>query len=110
MKLNALTLEIKELILEKKFNASKIDGALRYFKFIHIMLFIIFSIFTLTDYLVNTLKGNLAIEYIVICIILLNIVLLSFTKYMETNYYSLSPIVIGIASYIYLFTRGSHCN
>jgi phospholipid-translocating ATPase len=53
MKLKPFTLEIKDLILDKKFNTLKREIALNYFKFLLIIIFIFFGTFVLVDYLVE---------------------------------------------------------
>lgn len=53
MKLNPRNIEMKELILEKKFKSAKLKSSIGYFRFFFIAMFIYLSIYTLTDYLVG---------------------------------------------------------
>jgi phospholipid-translocating ATPase len=71
MKLKPYTLEIKDLMLDKKFNALKKQVALTYFKLLLILIFIFFSTFTLVNYILGELENYYALEYLLINIVIL---------------------------------------
>jgi hypothetical protein len=96
MKLKMFTLEMKELVLEKKFKSAKLTDSHNHYKVFIILLILYFGIFFLADFLVNYLSGDRAILYLVFLIALLFICLLVWkSKYFETHYYTASHLLVA---------------
>ncbi len=81
---------MKEQFLEKKYSTAKKIGGLKFFKFLLILAFVLFGLYTLVDYLVNNLKYEYGIEYGIICGVMLCLILFTFTENMKSNYYLLA--------------------
>jgi uncharacterized membrane protein len=81
MKLKILTLEMKELVLEKKFKSAKLTDSHNHYKVFFSLLIFYFGIFFLADYLVDYLTTNRAILYLVFFLVIVVIVVLVCSKY-----------------------------
>jgi phospholipid-translocating ATPase len=100
MKLKMFTLEMKELVLEKKFKSAKLSDSLHHYKVFFFLLIIYFGIYFLIDYVTNSLSRDRAILYLVFLCVVVVIFLLVLSRYFETHYYTsshlLAAFLIGV--------------
>ena len=95
MKLKMFTLEMKELVLEKKFKSAKLAESHSHYKVFFFLLLVYFGIYFLIDYVTNSISKDRAILYLVFLIAITLIFILVLSKYFENHYYTASHLLVA---------------
>lgn len=94
MKLNPITLEMKELVLEQKFSAIKLLPSLKHLKTYMLLLLVYFVGFAFTDYFVPPSSDYSGVQYLIVFGICLILIFAAFSPAMLHNYYTYSHILM----------------
>ena len=96
MKLKMFTLEMKELVLEKKFKSAKLMNSLNHYRVFFFLLIIYFGVYFLIDYVTNSVTKDRSILYLVFLCVITALLTLILSKYFETHYYTSSHLLVAL--------------